>query len=253
MMAAYWWKAYVCILDDAKLMDFSLADIGGMFLLFNMAAEIGEDGLLPKMPEICWRLRRSTDDLEPVINKLMDRHILAPHDKGYLVVNWSKRQAPISDTVRSREYRKRKQVETYQSRDNHDNETNRDVDKIREDTDKTRIDIEADDIDRWGVVVDDKGNVMMGNLHAYFEQHIGILTPRIAEMIEGWLNDYPPGWVKQAIDVAVEQNVRKPAYVDAVLSNWSTEGKGGKKTNYKKLKQDPDSKQSREKYGEWNQ
>jgi len=251
MTTTYWWKAYVEMVDDPKLMDFSFADIGGMTFLFHMAAELNNGGHLPDIPEICWRLRRTKEEVVPVIDKLLAKGILKPQDTGYLVVNWLKRQAPISDAERARQYRKRKHIETYSSQGDNGNVTIRDVD-----TDKNQIRQESDtetDENRWDVVVDDNGNVMIGNIHAYFEQHIGLLTPRIAEMIEGWIDDYPPGWVKEAIDVAVEQNVRKPAYVDAVLSNWKTEGKGGKKQNFKKLKQDPDSKQSREKYAEWNQ
>lgn len=68
------------------------------------------------------------------------------------------------------------------------------------------------------------------NIYRLYEQHIGSLTPLIAETLREAEATYPPGWIEEAIRIAVERNVRNWRYVEAILKRWKEEGKGERKT-----------------------
>lgn len=67
------------------------------------------------------------------------------------------------------------------------------------------------------------------NIFSLYEQNIGALTPLIAEKLRDMEESYPEAWVREAIDIAVQQNKRSLAYVLAILERWQTEGKGSEK------------------------
>jgi DnaD/phage-associated family protein len=63
------------------------------------------------------------------------------------------------------------------------------------------------------------------NIFNLYEQNIGPLTPMIAERLREAEKSYPEAWVQEAIAIAVENNVRKWRYVEAILEDWQTRGK----------------------------
>jgi DNA replication protein len=63
------------------------------------------------------------------------------------------------------------------------------------------------------------------NIFTVYEQHIGPLTPHIAQILREAEATYPEAWIEEAIDIAVQQNVRKWAYIEAILKRWQAEGK----------------------------
>lgn len=63
------------------------------------------------------------------------------------------------------------------------------------------------------------------NIFNLYEQNIGPLTPMIAESLREAEQSFPPEWVEQAIRIAVENNVRKWRYVQAILDDWMATGK----------------------------
>ena len=68
---------------------------------------------------------------------------------------------------------------------------------------------------------------LTGEIYRQFENEICLLTPILSEKIGGWIDTYPLDWIKDAIKVAVDNNVRKPNYIDKILSNWKIEGRNG--------------------------
>jgi len=64
------------------------------------------------------------------------------------------------------------------------------------------------------------------DIFTLYEQNIGMLTPKIAEELREAEKLYPEVWIRDAIQEAVKQNVRKWSYISAILERWSTEGKG---------------------------
>lgn len=64
------------------------------------------------------------------------------------------------------------------------------------------------------------------NVFRLYEQNIGLLTPIIADQLIEALEIYPESWIEEAIGEAVSYNRRQWRYVQRVLNNWATEGRG---------------------------
>jgi DNA replication protein len=63
------------------------------------------------------------------------------------------------------------------------------------------------------------------NIFVLYEQNIGPLTPLIADELRDAEQTYPMNWIEEAIQRAVENNVRKWRYILAILERWRQEGK----------------------------
>lgn len=55
------------------------------------------------------------------------------------------------------------------------------------------------------------------NIFSLYEQNIGPLTPLIAETLQDAEQTYPIEWIEEAIRSAVESNVRRWRYIEAIL------------------------------------
>jgi DNA replication protein len=67
--------------------------------------------------------------------------------------------------------------------------------------------------------------VDLPNIFMLYEQNIGALTPMIAETLREAEKAFPYSWIEEAIMIAVENNVRKWSYVNAILEEWQIRGK----------------------------
>ena len=77
------------------------------------------------------------------------------------------------------------------------------------------------------------------NVFILYEQNIGPLTPLIADELRDAEQTYPLRWVEEAIQQAVENNVRKWRYVLAILERWRQEGRkdgSGRRDSQKELR-----------------
>jgi DNA replication protein len=63
------------------------------------------------------------------------------------------------------------------------------------------------------------------NVFILYEQNIGPLTPLIAETLHEAEATYPAAWIEDALRIAVENNVRRWRYVQAILEDWRTKGR----------------------------
>jgi DNA replication protein len=70
-----------------------------------------------------------------------------------------------------------------------------------------------------------KLEIELPNIFTLYEQNIGPLTPMIAETLRDAEATYPQTWIEEAIQIAVENNVRKWSYVNAILEGWQMRGK----------------------------
>jgi DNA replication protein len=61
-------------------------------------------------------------------------------------------------------------------------------------------------------------------LSVLYEANFGPLTPLIAESIADAQQRYPEAWLARAMKRAVEANVRRWSYVEAILERWRSEG-----------------------------
>jgi DnaD/phage-associated family protein len=67
------------------------------------------------------------------------------------------------------------------------------------------------------------------NIFRLYEEHIGPLTPMIAEALGEAEDTYPPIWIEEAVRIAVENNKRSWRYVEAILERWQQEGRDERK------------------------
>lgn len=58
-----------------------------------------------------------------------------------------------------------------------------------------------------------------------YEENIGALTPIIADHLKEAENDYSYEWIVDAIKLSIENNVRRWAYISAILERWKQEGR----------------------------
>ena len=65
------------------------------------------------------------------------------------------------------------------------------------------------------------------NIFALYEDTIGMLTPIVAERLKEAEERYPPGWIREAFEIAALENKRSWQYIDAILKRWGSEGKSG--------------------------
>lgn len=63
------------------------------------------------------------------------------------------------------------------------------------------------------------------NIYRLYEEKIGPLTPFIAEHLRDAEQEYPAGWVADAIHIAAERNAQRWNYIQSVLERWKKEGK----------------------------
>ncbi len=62
------------------------------------------------------------------------------------------------------------------------------------------------------------------NIYRLYEEHIGPLSPLIADALRDAEAAYPAPWIAEAIEIAVKRNVRHWRYVEAILKRWKEEG-----------------------------
>lgn len=65
------------------------------------------------------------------------------------------------------------------------------------------------------------------NIFRLYEENIGPLTPMIADMLREAEQTYHQEWIEEAIRIAVQNNVRRWRYVEAILRSWQEEGRDG--------------------------
>ncbi len=66
------------------------------------------------------------------------------------------------------------------------------------------------------------------NIYTLYEDNIGPLTPMIADTLKAAEQEYPPHWLEEAVQIAVEANARNWRYIEAVLKGWEKDGRDGR-------------------------
>ena len=62
-------------------------------------------------------------------------------------------------------------------------------------------------------------------LFRLYEANVGTITPMLAEELKDAEASFPDAWLEEAIQLAVEHNVRNWRYIRAILERWGKEGK----------------------------
>jgi len=96
-------------------------------------------------------------------------------------------------------------------------------------TPRGRAAIQAIERGEWRNPVNRPAPVELGmerpNIYRLYEQNIGPLTPLLADALKEAEESYPADWIEDAVRIAVENNVRRWRYVEAILRSWQEEGR----------------------------
>lgn len=88
------------------------------------------------------------------------------------------------------------------------------------------------------VVVDRPAPEARPNIFELYEDNIGLISPLLADELREAEATYPADWIEDAFRIALENNVRKWRYIQAILEGWATRGRGtdmdGRKTGSEK-------------------
>lgn len=128
MASKYWLKLYHEILDDPKVGRLRITLRWRMIEAFLLAGELDENGFLPSLADMAWRVRVEPELLEAELNELADAGILNRVDGRWLVVNFAARQGASSDAERMREYRKRLRKERKEAKERKEGNTDKEED-----------------------------------------------------------------------------------------------------------------------------
>jgi DnaD/phage-associated family protein len=67
-------------------------------------------------------------------------------------------------------------------------------------------------------------SIFRPTIFSLYEEHIGPLTPLVAERVRDAERLYPRSWIEEAIETAVHYNKRNWRYLEAILSRWEETG-----------------------------
>ena len=118
------------------------------------------------------------------------------------------------------------------------------------------------DLDRRAIAQIESGEIQLGgiakievasteerpNIFTLYEQHIGLLTPLIAEDLKEAEKNYPASWIEDAFRESVSLNKRSWRYISRILERWDSQGKDHGKTR-ESPKEDISPKEYLQKYG----
>jgi DnaD/phage-associated family protein len=214
LMADYWIKAYIEILDDPKMAtmpDRLWRRAMEMFLLAGRYSK-EKSGHLPDTNQLAWALRMTSDELLLDMKQLETARIVKKTKDGWQVINFEKRQAASTAAERKRQQREREQREQYYG---NITSQSRNVTQIN----RNRLtETETETEEATAATVFD----------AYMN-NIGQLSPIMSEKLQADIDEYSTKWVLDAIEKAVVQEKRSLGYVEGILKGWKRDGKGTEK------------------------
>jgi len=106
----HWVKLWIDILSDYKISTLSDSAFRVFIECLALAGEHGNgdnEGLLPDIKQMAWRLRRQEEDLIAVLDVLVIAGLVDKHNNEYKVTAFSKRQTALSNAERQKLYRER--------------------------------------------------------------------------------------------------------------------------------------------------
>jgi DNA replication protein len=112
---------------------------------------------------------------------------------------------------------------------------------------KGRAAVEAVRKGQWNPAEDPRTPVELSlerpNIFRLYEEHVGPLTPLLAESLREAETTYPSIWFEDAFRIAVENNKRSWKYIEAILRRWQESGRDEQNRR--------DSEKDRRRYAEW--
>lgn len=128
MGASYWIKLYLEVLEDPKMGTLPDSLWRRFIELCLLAGKEGRGGNLPDTQKLAWVLRMDNDKLQADIEQLAQTGMIQAVPGGWFVVNFAKRQEPVTGKERVAQYREKQKRTQYYNNDV--TETKRNVTQI---------------------------------------------------------------------------------------------------------------------------
>jgi DnaD/phage-associated family protein len=243
MASTYWMKLFYEILDDPKVGRLTDHLRWRMVELFLIAGECDQDGILPDIDDIAWRVRSTPEEVSLTLEQLEKVEIVTFGPGGWKVTNFSKRNQRVTPADRMKASRERKHRQEYYGdggggdsvtfrnnnvtrpvtfRNNNvtSSQQSRNTD-IDIDIDKMRLDKDADaDAETKSAAATAE------NIYKLYDSNVGELTEVIQNNIQDAVAQYGEPAVRYAIREAVTHNARTWAYIIAILTKKQGKRKG---------------------------
>ena len=224
MSKRFWIKLYMEILDDDKFGTLPEFIKWRAIELFLVAGENGNDGLLPPVARLAWRLRLDEVKIAETLSALTQVGVVHETPEGWVVTNFAKRQAAVPAAERMRRSRIRDDPVITSNKTGDDFVTKRNktcYDSGGGDSTSTSISSSvSESLEEERV----QGEGKPADIFRIYEQNIGAITPMIAEALRDAERSDGPAWVVAAIEEAVRNNVRAWKYCEAILRRWRKDG-----------------------------
>jgi DNA replication protein len=94
---------------------------------------------------------------------------------------------------------------------------------------RLRVD-DPETVQELGLPSDEDIAVYRPNVFAFYEQHLGPLTPLVADQLRDAERSYPRIWIEEAIVAAADSHTRNWRYIETVLARWEETGAPGSPT-----------------------
>ncbi|MBA7703454.1 hypothetical protein ES703_112240 [subsurface metagenome] len=232
-----WLKMWVEWIDDPKMLSLSLAQQGAWWRLLALAQKCMADGLLVKGNGAPLSLDEITDTLriitkpdrkvfDSMIKKMTGQGSLHWDSNALVVTHFAERQAKTSSETpeairdRVRLHRERQAV------------TENPLHPLTTPTTVKEGEVEAEVECNGKKLVTRNGKsvtpeAVLSEIAKSHLENFGIITPILSEKFKDFVENYrgPVEWIKDAFAEAVTHNVRKWAYVEAILDRWQQEGR----------------------------
>lgn len=203
-----WIKLYTEILSDPKMGRLNNFLWRRAVELFLLAGINGKGGELQPVEEMAWLLH--ADDESELVRSLMslaEIGVVRQMPEGnWMVVNFAKRQAAMSDAERQRKHR---------AGDNSSNPG-----KASQGCHAT---VTEEEVEEETESSSTSGGAPP-NVFALYEKNFGSLTSMISDDLKDLEATYTAAWVAAAMTEAVHNEARNLKYVAAILKRWKTEG-----------------------------
>jgi len=212
-MAYTWIKIYTEILHDSKIGRLPVYLRWRFVELCCLAGEHGNGGALQPVEDMAWVLRSSPEEVVKSLRSLAEIGVVQESQPGkWVVVNFAKRQARMSDQERQERFRagdakpqknprKKSQVNEEVSQVSHNFVT------------EVEEEVEEDSRERLSEPVAEKLAACKFKFN-----------PNSGTIIQIWKDDFPDDVILRAIDESVSHGARSISYVDKILISWKADG-----------------------------
>lgn len=224
----YWMKLWFDILRDPKMGMLPDRLWRRVIELFLLAGQKGEEGLLPTVAEIAWQLNKPEKAIIIDLENIRKTGIVDINGNGvWYVANFKKRNAPVENTKRVKDFRTRERYE----------KGNEDVTEVkRECNEALQLRYQEEQKNRRTeeqIKDTTTSDENFAKIVTTYQNVCGVINPITADKLRLAYEEYEPQWIIDALTESAVQNKRNWAYAEAILKRWKVEGRNSKRGNTK--------------------